>query len=71
MDAALILCRALHYTAAIALFGVSVFQATAAPSSLAQVIEPPLRRLVAAAILVVCVTTLLWLLLEAAEVAAA
>ena len=68
MDQAFVVCRALHFTAAIALFGVSVFQAAVAPRRLAQVIEPPLRRLAAIAILVIAVTTLVWLLLEAAEV---
>lgn len=68
MDLALVLCRALHFTAAIALFGVSAFQAMAAPSGLAQVIGPPLRRLTAIAIILIAVTAIAWLLLEAVEV---
>jgi copper resistance protein D len=69
VDEALILCRALHYSAAIALFGLSVFMAMVAPSALARMIEPPLRRAAATAIILVALTTLVWLLLETGEVA--
>ncbi len=44
MDEALILCRALHYSAAIMLFGASVFQETSPPTDLARFIAPPMRR---------------------------
>ena len=68
MDLALVLCRALQFTAAIALFGVSAFQAMAVPNGLAQVIAPPLRRLAAMAIILIAVTAIVWLLLETVEV---
>ncbi len=67
MDEALVLCRALHFTAAIALFGVSVFQATAPPNDLAQFIAPTMRRLAAVAKVAIFLTTVAWLLLEAGE----
>jgi copper resistance protein D len=69
VDEALILCRALQYTAAIALFGLSAFMATVPPSGLARLIEPPLRRAAATAIILIAVTTVVWLLLEAGEIA--
>lgn len=68
VDEALILCRALHFAAAITLFGLSVFLATVAPSGIARAIEPPFRRPAAIAIVVIAITTLAWLVLEAGEV---
>jgi copper resistance protein D len=68
VDEALILCRVFHFTACMALFGVSAFQATAPPNCLAKFIAPPFIRLAAAAILAIFTTTIGWLLLEAGMV---
>src|SRR5208337_1307527 len=67
MDEALILCRALHYSAAIMLFGASVFQETSPPTDLARFIAPPMRRLAALAIVIIFLTTIAWLMLESGE----
>ncbi len=65
MQAALVVCRCLHYAAAMLLFGVSVFQATLAPAGLARALDRPLRRVAAPAVVVAALTAAAWLALAA------
>src|SRR5262245_52663808 len=65
MDEAIVLCRFLHFTAALFLFGVSVFQWKLAPPALAPTLARLLRPLAGIAVLVILVTTVAWLLLTA------
>jgi putative copper resistance protein D len=67
VECALIVCRALHFTASMGLFGFSGFAAAIAPPELAERLAPSLRRASAIAILLIAVTTIVWLLLEAGE----
>jgi putative copper resistance protein D len=67
VEEALILCRLLHFAAALFLFGASVFQWRLAPPALAAVLSHTLRPTAAAAIVVVFATTVAWLLLAAGE----
>jgi copper resistance protein D len=65
MDEALILCRVLHFTACMALFGVSAFLAMVTPNCLAEFVALPFVRLAAATIVAIFITTVAWLFLEA------
>jgi copper resistance protein D len=62
-----ILCRFLHFAAAMAMFGTSVFLGTLAPPSLAEDLAASMRRLEWTAWTVLAVSGLGWLLLEAGE----
>ena len=67
MDAALALCRLLHFAAAMLAFGAAGFAWALAPRRLAQALTPPVRRMVGAAILVAAATAPIWLALEAGQ----
>ena len=67
MDAALALCRFLHFAAAMLAFGAAGFVWALAPPRLAQALTPPVRRMVGAAILVAAATAPIWLALEAGQ----
>jgi putative copper resistance protein D len=68
VDEAFIVCRLLHFAAAMTVFGVGVFQSALAPPDLRRSLARPLWRLVAAASLILAVTMVGWPMLEAGEV---
>src|SRR5450432_3524218 len=65
MSAILVICRFLHYSAAMALFGASIFTWMVAPPSLAARLTKSAWRLAMAATGLMIVTALCWLVLEA------
>jgi copper resistance protein D len=65
MFAALVICRLMHYSAAMALFGASIFAWTLAPPRLAAMLNQSAWRLAVAATWIMIVTALCWLVLEA------
>jgi len=67
MEAALALCRFLHFAAAMLAFGAAGFVWALAPPPLAQALTPAVRRMVGAAILVAAATAPIWLALEAGQ----
>ena len=66
MQAALALCRCVHYLAAIGLFGAQLYVWALAPPALATALAPALRRIGALAIPFAALSALAWLSLEAA-----
>lgn len=69
MDQALILCRLLHYGAAILLFGIAMFQSALAPAGLRKTLASPLRPVFGAALAVALLTTAAWLFLLSGQMA--
>lgn len=66
MEAALALCRFVHFLAAMALFGMSFYVRMFAPRELALALAPAARRIAAVAIALAAFSAVLWLLLEGA-----
>ena len=71
MQAALALCRFAHFLAAMVAFGTSAYLWLLAPAALRRKLSLDLRRVVLVAGLVVLFSAILWVLLEAAEMAGA
>ena len=69
MQAALALCRLVHYLAAMSLFGAQFYVWALAPPTLASALAPALRRIGAVAIPFAALSALAWLSLEAAAMA--
>jgi putative copper resistance protein D len=67
MEAALALCRFVHFAAAMTLFGATAFVVALAPPDLARALAPAARTVAAAAILIAALSALVWLALEAAS----
>lgn len=67
MDGFLVVCRVLHFSAAMGLFGASVFLWWLAPPVITQWLTGRLRTLAAAAIFIIGLTAVTWLLLAAGE----
>jgi copper resistance protein D len=67
MAAALIVCRFLHFSAAMLLFGASTFTGLLAPPGLREDMQAHQHRLTPALVLILLVTALMWLGLEAGE----
>jgi copper resistance protein D len=67
MLAALVVCRCVHFAAAMALFGAGAYLCALTPAGLARELTAPVRRFVAAAIIVAALSALVWLGLEAAS----
>jgi putative copper resistance protein D len=67
VDEALIACRFVHFTAAMLLFGIGIFQSVVAPSKLAARLARPLRRMVAWSAAIIVITAVLWLSLQTGE----
>jgi putative copper resistance protein D len=68
LDAALIICRLLHFAAAMLLFGASVFLSVLAPPIVAGALGRPLRQVAAGASLVAAITAVGWFMLEAGQI---
>jgi copper resistance protein D len=64
---ALVVCRLLHFSAAMLLFGVSAFLWALAPPELAGALASPIRRMAGAAIVVAAISAVAWLALEAGQ----
>jgi copper resistance protein D len=64
---ALVICRLLHFSATMALFGASAFVWALAPAQLAGALAAPLRRMAGAAIVVAAVSALIWFALAAGQ----
>jgi copper resistance protein D len=71
VQAALALCRFAHFLAAMVAFGTSAYLWLLAPAALRRKLSLDLRRVVLVAGLVVLFSAILWVLLEAAEMAGA
>lgn len=69
VNEALILCRLLHYGAAIMLFGIAMFESTLAPNGLRAALASRLRPVFAGASMVALFTTAAWLLLLSGQMA--
>ncbi len=67
MEIALALCRFVHFTAAMTLFGASGFVIALAPADLAGALAPATRRIATVAIPLAALSALAWLALEAAS----
>ena len=67
MLTAFILCRFLHFTAVMLLFGASAFVWAIAPGDLAGALMGPVRRMIAAATVVAAITALVWTMLEGGQ----
>jgi putative copper resistance protein D len=67
VEAALAICRLLHFAATMLLFGAGAFVWALVQAPLSKAIARPIRRLVAAAIVVAAVTAIAWLALEAGQ----
>jgi putative copper resistance protein D len=65
---ALIICRFLHFSAAMLLFGASTFTGLLAPAGLRTALEKSLRFSASIMVIVIAVTAILWLGLEAGEI---
>jgi putative copper resistance protein D len=65
---ALVICRFLHWTAAMAVFGVSVFQWRLAPVTLRDRLQPLLVKIAWASAVVAAATTFAWLFLISADI---
>lgn len=65
MDIALELARLVHYTAALQLFGVAVFEAFLAPAALRAALEPSSRPTAAISVVVLLLSGLAWLMATA------
>ncbi|WP_448953767.1 copper homeostasis membrane protein CopD [Labrys neptuniae] len=68
VDAALLVCRFLHYAAAMAVFGASAFLAVLAPKPLAVGLERRLRPVLVTTAGLAAVTTFAWLMLKTGEI---
>jgi putative copper resistance protein D len=69
MEAALALCRLVHFAAAMTLFGATSFVVALAPPDLARALTPATRAIAAAAIPIAALSALIWLALESASMA--
>jgi putative copper resistance protein D len=67
MEDALAACRFVHFLAAMALFGSTLYLRVLAPPELAQALAPAARRLAALAIPLAALSALVWIALEAAS----
>src|SRR5690348_5760654 len=67
MDAALDICRFLHFSAAMLLFGGSTFNGMLVPAGLRNGMPTYVGRVMPLLALVIVITTVLWLGLEAGE----
>ncbi|MFL5259422.1 MAG: copper homeostasis membrane protein CopD [Hyphomicrobiales bacterium] len=68
MSDALVICRLLHWTTAIAVFGVSLFQWRLAPAPLRDRLAPLLGGFAGASAVLAAATTVAWLFLVSAEI---
>jgi putative copper resistance protein D len=68
LDEALIICRFLHFSAAMLLFGAGTFTEVLAPAGLREWLARSFRRPIIALAIAVGVTTVAWLGLEAGEI---
>ena len=67
MAEALLICRFLHFSAAMLLLGTSAFAGTMMPPSLRHELDRPLRRLTAALLIIAALTSVAWFGIDAAE----
>jgi len=69
VEAALALCRSVHFAAAMTLFGATAYVVALAPPALARALSPAMRAIAAATIPIAAFSALVWLALESASMA--
>jgi copper resistance protein D len=69
VEAALALCRFVHFAAAMTLFGATAYVVALAPPALSRALAPAMRGIAAATIPIAALSALLWLALESASMA--
>jgi len=69
VEAALALCRSVHFAAAMTLFGATAYVVALAPPALARALSPAMCAIAAATIPIAAFSALVWLALESASMA--